>query len=87
MLNLDQMMVKFLQPANRSTKERVLLYLGTNLISELFSAMTSCMRFTDVWNLVLGNTVGPRINEARQSARAYLQCVDDFSPFAYFSLF
>ena len=49
--------------------------------------MTSCMRFTDVWNLVLGNTVGPRINEARQSARTYLQYDDYFSPFAYFSLF
>jgi len=46
---------------------------GTNLISELFSAMTSRMRFTDVWNLVLGNAIGPRINEARQSATEYLQ--------------
>jgi hypothetical protein len=35
--------------------------------------MTSHMRFTDVWNLVLGNAVGPRINEARQSATDYLQ--------------
>jgi hypothetical protein len=35
--------------------------------------MTSRMRFTDVWNLVLGNPVGPRINEARQSATEYLQ--------------
>lgn len=41
--------------------------------------MTSCMRFTDVWNLVLGNTVGPRINEARQSATAYLQYDDHCS--------
>lgn len=46
---------------------------GTNLISELFSAMTSRMRFTDVWNLVLGNAIGSRINEARQSATEYLQ--------------
>ncbi|CAF0752785.1 unnamed protein product [Adineta steineri] len=46
---------------------------GTNLISELFSTMTTRMRFTDVWNLVLGNPVGPRINEARQSATEYLQ--------------
>jgi len=46
---------------------------GTNLISELFSTMTSRMRFTDVWSLVLGNPVGPRINEARQSATEYLQ--------------
>jgi hypothetical protein len=35
--------------------------------------MTSRMRFTDVWNLVLGNPVGPRIAEARQSATQYLQ--------------
>ncbi|CAF1162054.1 unnamed protein product [Rotaria sordida] len=46
---------------------------GTNLISELFSTMTSRMHFTDVWNLVLGNPVGPRINQARQSATEYLQ--------------
>ncbi|CAF2492678.1 unnamed protein product [Rotaria sp. Silwood2] len=46
---------------------------GTNLISELFSTMTSRMHFTDVWNLVLGNPVGPRINEARRSATEYLQ--------------
>ena len=50
-----------------------LIYLGTNLISELFSTMTSRMHFTDVWNLVLGNPVGPRINEARRSAAEYLQ--------------
>ena len=48
---------------------------GTNMISELFSTMTSRMRFTDVWNLVLGNTVGPRISEARQSATDYLRFV------------
>lgn len=46
---------------------------GTNLISELFSTMTARMHFTDVWNLVLGNPVGPRINEARRSAIEYLQ--------------
>jgi hypothetical protein len=37
--------------------------------------MTTRMRFTDVWNLVLGNPVGARINEARQSATEYLQLV------------
>ncbi|CAF1403986.1 unnamed protein product [Rotaria magnacalcarata] len=46
---------------------------GANLISELFSTMTSRMHFTDVWNLVLGNPVGLRINEARRSATEYLQ--------------
>jgi len=35
--------------------------------------MTSRMHFTDVWNIVLGNPVGSRINEARQSATEYLQ--------------
>ncbi|UJR37992.1 hypothetical protein I4U23_030674 [Adineta vaga] len=48
---------------------------GTNIISELFSTMTTRMRFTDVWNIVLGNPVGARINEARQSATEYLQTV------------
>jgi hypothetical protein len=72
MLNLDPMMVKILQ-LNKFSLKQSLYYLGTNLISELFSTMTSRMRFTDVWNLVLGNAVGPRINEARQSAIEYLQ--------------
>jgi hypothetical protein len=72
MLNLDPMMVKILQ-LNKFSLKQSLRYLGTNLISELFSTMTSRMRFTDVWNLVLGNAVGPRINEARQSAIEYLQ--------------
>lgn len=49
------------------------LHLGNNLISELFSTMTARMRFNDVWSLVLGNPVGPRINEARQSATQYLR--------------
>ncbi len=66
------MMVKILQ-LNKFSLKQSLYYLGTNLISELFSTMTSRMRFTDVWNLVLGNAVGPRINEARQSAIEYLQ--------------
>ncbi len=66
------MMVKILQ-LNKFSLKQSLRYLGTNLISELFSTMTSRMRFTDVWNLVLGNAVGPRINEARQSAIEYLQ--------------
>ena len=35
--------------------------------------MTARMHFTDVWNLVLGNPIGERINEARVSATAYLQ--------------
>ncbi|CAF0890660.1 unnamed protein product [Adineta ricciae] len=48
---------------------------GTNIISELFSAMTTRMRFTDVWSVVLGNPVGARINEARQSATEYLRNV------------
>jgi hypothetical protein len=72
MLNLDPMMVKILR-LNKFSLKQSLRYLGTNLISELFSTMTSRMRFTDVWNLVLGNAVGPRINEARQSAIEYLQ--------------
>jgi hypothetical protein len=66
------MMVKILR-LNKFSLKQSLRYLGTNLISELFSTMTSRMRFTDVWNLVLGNAVGPRINEARQSAIEYLQ--------------
>ncbi len=55
--------------------KHAIFHLGTNLISELFSTMTTRMRFTDVWNLVLGNPVGSRINEARQSATEYLQLV------------
>jgi hypothetical protein len=47
--------------------------------------MTSRMHFTDVWNIVLGNPVGPRINEARQSATEYLQY--DYHLFIYLFLF
>ncbi|CAF4346272.1 unnamed protein product [Didymodactylos carnosus] len=47
---------------------------GTSLVSELFSVMTSQMRFSDVWNLVLGNPiVGTRFSAARHSATDYLQ--------------
>ncbi|CAF0981590.1 unnamed protein product [Didymodactylos carnosus] len=46
----------------------------TCLIRELFSVMTAQMRFSDVWDLILGNPiVDSRFNQARRSATSYLQ--------------
>lgn len=71
-LIIDQLTVKLFNKINKNYYI-LIFYLGTNIISELFSTMTSRMHFTDVWQLVLGNPVGPRINQARQSAIEYLQ--------------